>query len=234
MVRCVFPVGFGLTRASQKARKPATSLSSPNFLSKSCRRYGPYHVDLDLVSFPNLSCRSLSDTQDRGVLDLTDFTIAMFLIQATMSNQLSFIPTTLPLGLYEQAGGAAVVAHATGSSAHHASPAATSFPAPVKQPPVQTNFTGQSNLAPSHPSRRPPPVTQPPTIPSFTGVPAHATGHWDVTPAEKASADRFFDTLDSHKRGYIEGDVAVPFMLQSKLPEEVLAHVWCVHVPMTL
>ena len=43
---------------------------------------------------------------------------------------------------------------------------------------------------------------------------------------EKAASDRFFDTLDTLQRGYIEGEVAVPFMLQSKLPEEILAQVW--------
>ncbi|KAG8217218.1 hypothetical protein J3R82DRAFT_5304 [Butyriboletus roseoflavus] len=169
----------------------------------------------------------LADTQDRGVLDLTDFTIAMYLIQATMSNQLSFIPTSLPPGLYEQAAGATVVAHATGSSAHPASPATSaSFPPPVKHPSVQTNFTGQPNLAPIPRSRRSVPVPQTPAVPPFPSVVPQATGLWDVTPVEKANADRFFDNLDSHNRGYIEGDVTVPFMLQSKLPEEVLAQVW--------
>ena len=188
-----------------------------------------HHLCLDVASFLNLFFRSLADTQDRGALDLTDFTIAMYLIQATMSNQLSFVPTSLPPGLYEQAGGTAVVAHATGSSAHLTSPpgSSPSFPPLVKQPPVQTNFTGQ-NLGPALPSRRPPPATQTHAIPPFPSVAPQATGLWDVTPAEKANADRFFDTLDSHQRGYIEGDVAVPFMLQSKLSEEVLAQIWCV------
>lgn len=178
--------------------------------------------------------RSLADTQDRGVLDLTDFTIAMYLVQATMSNQLSFIPTSLPPGLYEQASGAALVAHATGSSGHPASPATSSSFTAIKQPPVQTHFTGQPNLAPTLPSRRPAPVAQTPAVPPFPSVVPQATALWDVTPVEKAGADRFFDNLDPHKRGYIEGDVAVPFMLQSKLPEDVLAQVWCVHPPATL
>ena len=232
----LFLVGCALTQAFQKVRKPALSSSSPSFLSTNCRRYGLYLFGPDILWLSNLSFRSLADTQDRGVLDLTDFTIAMYLIQATMSNQLSFIPTLLPPGLYEQAGGAAVAAHATGSSAHPASPATSpSFPAPpVKQPSVQTNFTGQPNLAPTLPSRRPAPVAQTPAVPPFPSVVPQATGLWDVTPAEKTNADRFFDNLDSHKRGYIEGDVAVPFMLQSKLPEDVLAQIWCVQSIATL
>ncbi|KAL4074701.1 hypothetical protein V8B97DRAFT_1951878 [Scleroderma yunnanense] len=168
---------------------------------------------------------SLCDTQDRGSLDSTDFTIAMYLIQASMSNKLSFIPTTLPPGLYEQASGA-VVPQATGGSAHLGSPASSPFPSPLsKQMLVQPQFTGQMhNAPPALPSRRPQPVAHTPAIPSFQ--PVAAPPHWDITPVEKAASDRFFDTLDTLRRGYIEGEVAVPFMLQSKLPEETLAQVW--------
>jgi epidermal growth factor receptor substrate 15 len=49
---------------------------------------------------------------------------------------------------------------------------------------------------------------------------------WDVTPQEKTTADGFFDGLDPARRGFIEGDVAVPFMLQSGLDEDTLAQVW--------
>ena len=49
---------------------------------------------------------------------------------------------------------------------------------------------------------------------------------WDVTAEEKARFDQFYDSLDTQRRGFIEGDVAVPFMLQSKLSEDVLAQVW--------
>ncbi|KAH7927735.1 hypothetical protein BV22DRAFT_1110947 [Leucogyrophana mollusca] len=170
---------------------------------------------------------SLCDTQDRGSLDSTDFTIAMYLIQACMSGQLSFVPTTLPPGLYEQAGGRhldGVAAHSTGGSAALSSPAASSF-AP-KHPAVQSQLTGQLSSAPPLPSRRPGGSGLAPTVPAFPSAAPQATGHWDVTAAEKAGADRFFDTLDSQHHGYIEGDVAVPFMLQSKLSEDILAQVW--------
>jgi epidermal growth factor receptor substrate 15 len=49
---------------------------------------------------------------------------------------------------------------------------------------------------------------------------------WDVTPGAKATSDRFFTTLDPQDKGFIEGDVAVPFMLQSQLDEGVLASIW--------
>jgi epidermal growth factor receptor substrate 15 len=56
---------------------------------------------------------------------------------------------------------------------------------------------------------------------AFSGAKA-----WDVSPTDKAKFDQFFDTLDTQKRAFIEGDVAVPFMLQSKLSEDVLAQIW--------
>ncbi|KAG1730581.1 hypothetical protein EDB19DRAFT_1740158 [Suillus lakei] len=159
---------------------------------------------------------NLCDTQDRGALDITDFIIAMYLIQASMSSQLLSIPTSISPSLYEQAGGVSV--HATGGSANFSSPG---FPPVPRQMAVQPQLTGQASPAPPLPNRRLGPSRLAPSIPPFPGV-----TQWDVTAAEKAGADRFFDTLDLQHRGFIEGDVAVPFMLQSKLPEDVLAQVW--------
>ncbi|KAI6164280.1 hypothetical protein EDD17DRAFT_1885190 [Pisolithus thermaeus] len=171
---------------------------------------------------------ALCDTHDRGALDSADFTIAMYLIQTAMSGKLPFMPTTLPPGLYEQASGG-LVAQVTGGSSHLGTPASSTFPfSPTKPPPVQPQFTGQGarNIPPTLPSRRPGPAAQVPTIPPFSSAATQPSAPWDITPAEKVTSDRFFDTLDTLKRGYIEGDVAVPFMLQSKLPEDVLAQVW--------
>jgi len=53
---------------------------------------------------------------------------------------------------------------------------------------------------------------------------------WDITPAEKARSDSFFDTLDTRRQGVVEGDQAVPFFLESRLPEAVLAQIWSVPV----
>lgn len=159
---------------------------------------------------------TLCDTQDRGALDITDFTIAMYLIQASMAGQLSSIPTSISPSLYEQAGGVSV--HTTGGSANFSTPG---FPPVPRHNAVQPQLTGQASPVPPLPNRRLAPSRLAPTIPPFPGV-----AQWDVTAAEKASADRLFDTLDSQHRGYIEGDVAVPFMLLSKLPEDVLAQVW--------
>lgn len=169
----------------------------------------------------------------------------MYLIQASMSNAIQTIPPVLPPSLYEQARGGpdAVVSHATGSSSSFSPSITGSFPGrPVVathftgQGILQQQYTGQGILQPQSTGQRP----TPPVPPRSTGLsnlsnmspfsvpPQAAAQQWDVTAAEKASADNFFDTLDPQKRGYIEGDVAVPFMLQSKLHDDVLAQIWCV------
>lgn len=81
------------------------------------------------------------------------------------------------------------------------------------------NVTGgsfQNNFSPS--------VSQSGFASAF--APASSAVPWDVSAGEKASSDKFFDGLDKFGRGLLEGDVAVPFMLESKLPEVVLAAVW--------
>lgn len=190
------------------------------------------------------SFRNLADTQDRGALDSTDFAIGMYFIQGLMSGQLSFVPTTLPPGLYQQAGGqlssnqSSVKSHLSGNgNSGSFSPLSGIFP--PNRSNVLPQHTGQSQLL----------------QPDLTGIsttqgkhsafsmrsassgfsaspfaPPH-NGHssqWDVSPSEKAASDRFFDELDTQRRGYIEGDVAVPFMFKSNLPGEELARVWYV------
>ncbi|KAJ1021640.1 hypothetical protein NDA16_003776 [Ustilago loliicola] len=59
-----------------------------------------------------------------------------------------------------------------------------------------------------------------------TSVLAGSGATWDVTPEEKARADQFFDGLDVSKQGKLDGAAVVPFFIQSKLTESVLAHVW--------
>jgi epidermal growth factor receptor substrate 15 len=88
--------------------------------------------------------------------------------------------------------------------------------------PQSTGSTTQKKplAAPTLPARK---VTNPSAIGSSA---FGAAPQWDVTAADKASSDGFFDTLDTAKLGYIEGEVAVPFMLESKLPGDVLAQVW--------
>lgn len=159
----------------------------------------------------------------------------MYFIQGVMSGTIATVPSTLPPGLYQQAGGSStgsVRSHNTGTSGSF-SPMQTAFPSARS---IQTQYTGgPSHLLPDHasssfatPTTRAAPHLPVRPNPSQLGSGAFGTAPlpWDVTPAEKANADQFFDTLDKQRRGYIEGEVAVPFMLESKLPGEVLAQIW--------
>ncbi|CAE6514784.1 unnamed protein product [Rhizoctonia solani] len=191
----------------------------------------------------------LADTHERGSLDSTDFIIGMFLIQSVMTGQLQILPPSLPPGLYEQASGGAsrptvgspLQAQFTGTSNSSRSGFPQRAASPIRaqytgqplepqytgtQPRIVPQYTGQSQLG------RPPPPP-PPIRPQVTGQPfaipsssPFAQPKWDVTAEEKAKSDSFFAGLDPQGRGYIEGDVAVTFMVQSKLPETILAQVW--------
>ncbi|CAE6423113.1 unnamed protein product [Rhizoctonia solani] len=194
----------------------------------------------------------LADTHERGSLDSTDFIIGMFLIQSVMTGQLQILPPTLPPGLYEQASGGAsrpsigspLQAQFTGTS--NSSRTAPGFPQRAASP-IRSQYTGQGPLEPQYTGTQPriapqytgqsqfgrAPPPPPPVRPQVTGQPfaipqasPFVQPKWDVSPEEKAKSDQFFAGLDPQGRGFIEGDVAVNFMVQSKLPEAILAQVW--------
>lgn len=171
-----------------------------------------------------IALSKLCDTQKRQALDSTEFTMAMWLTQAIMNKTLSFVPTSLPPGLYEQASGG-LFPQATGSSAHFASPTSLGFPSQLPKQ-VQPQSTGSVyNVPPALPSRRQDaPTTQ--VAAMFPFAPAYPpVVPWDVTSAEKAIFDKHFDELDTHKVGYVR-DIAVEFMLRSGLSEDDLAQIW--------
>lgn len=162
-----------------------------------------------------------------------------------MSRQIATIPTSLPPGLYQQAGGlpssnpGSVRSHATGASGSF-SPVQSTF---ARQ--IQPQYTGQNMLqpdntgyTPSYQQQAKPAAPHLPARPNPSKIgtgafsPRQGTGApaWDVTAAEKANADDFFSKLDAQRLGYIEGDIVVPFMRESNLPDEDLAQIWYVDV----
>ncbi|KAF5372949.1 hypothetical protein D9758_001736 [Tetrapyrgos nigripes] len=184
---------------------------------------------------------NLADTQDRGNLDATDFAIGMYFIQGVMSGQITVIPPSLPPGLYQQAGGG-VRTHMTGNSGSFSpGPNQSAFAQNIRPQytgqsqmlqPQSTGLAAQKPVAPTLPAR-PGATVNSSRIGSSVfgsqqpnGVVSQSQPQWDVTAAEKAQSDSYFDKLDANHAGYIEGDVAVPFMLESKLPGEILAQVW--------
>lgn len=154
----------------------------------------------------------------------------MYFIQAVMSRQLSVIPLSLPPGLYQQA--QAKGSHFSGNSGSF-SPVSSTFA--QSKTTVQPQYTGQNAMQPNYtgisPPKAPPSLSAraPASSPFVTSPFGQLTAQnvrWDIGPADKAVADRYFDDLDVHKRGYVDGDVAVPFMLKSNLGSEDLARIW--------
>ena len=159
----------------------------------------------------------------------------MYFIQGLMSGKMSFIPSALPPGLYQQAGGVPPISAVGSGNSGSFSPVGASFsqdrsrihPQQTGQSlPLQPDNTGMSGQtrSPALPAR---PITaQPFGSGPFAPISNGQVLPWDVSHSEKASSDKYFDGLDPQNRGFIEGDVAVPFMLDSKLPGEDLAQVW--------
>lgn len=177
----------------------------------------------------------------------------MFLIQSCMANPSLSLSSTLPPGIYEQASGgrpppttASPIARQNTGGAP--SPVRPQYTGGMNSSGIlQPQVTGQSiNSGPapptpprSTPGKSYPPPPAPPSFstPSTTsalgaqnrqmsGMIPQQQAQWDVTSEAKATSDRFFTQLDTQRKGVIEGDVAVPFMLQSQLDEGVLASIW--------
>lgn len=151
----------------------------------------------------------------------------MHLIQLAMSKSLppTGLPASLPPYLYDSA--LVAVPSATGPPASPIARQTTGIlkPQSTGEKPIARQHTGQkvqfspgiNALSGSSPGSR-----------AF-GRPQQAQSvPWDITAAEKARSDGFFDTLDTKRQGYVEGDQAVPFFLESRLPESALAQIWCV------
>ncbi|KAK4550804.1 hypothetical protein LTR36_000384 [Oleoguttula mirabilis] len=153
---------------------------------------------------------TLSDREQRGALDQTEFIVAMHLLTSMKTRAMLALPNTLPPGLYEAA-------------------ARRGVPGPLTRqgtgpPVIPRQFTGGSAGAPARtqsPLARPPGYATPPAQPAqTTGTP------WLITQQEKAKYDQFFATIDTVGRGIITGEQAVHFFSDSRLPEDTLATIW--------
>ncbi|KAH8926630.1 hypothetical protein BT69DRAFT_1347876 [Atractiella rhizophila] len=148
---------------------------------------------------------TLADTRARGSLDQTDFILAMYFIQGLMDGKLSSVPATLPPGLYESAsGGTSLPLSAQPQSPTRAGSVMVP-PSPIR--PVSTGGGGFGAGAGA-----------------FGGMGGAA--EWGVSQVERQTFGKYFEGLDTARRGYIEGDVAVPFFRESGLDNNLLAKVW--------
>ncbi|KAI2642050.1 hypothetical protein GGS21DRAFT_537300 [Xylaria nigripes] len=149
----------------------------------------------------------LADTEQRGGLVLTEFVIAMHLLNSMKTGALRALPAILPAALYEAA-------------TRRAAPAPRQSPtAPVH--PIPRQLSGSMQPRTSSPLGRPPLGNQ------AMGIPPQTSGSdWLVTAQDKVKFDEIYATVDKTNRGYITGEEAVTFLSQSRLSEDVLAQIW--------
>ncbi|KAK9344972.1 hypothetical protein V1522DRAFT_408832 [Lipomyces starkeyi] len=179
---------------------------------------------------------NLADVHHRGALDVTEFVIAMHLIQCTLNETLPALPPSVPSALLAAA--SSVPEAGRPSSRTSARPGiAPQIPPPQhqhQQPPAPRQRGHQYSGGRQSPA--PGQVQGQLTGASVAshqgfGTPARAeslphTEEWLITPAQKEHYDSIFATIDRDNRGFIGGDVAVPFFMTSKLPDDVLAQIW--------
>jgi epidermal growth factor receptor substrate 15 len=153
----------------------------------------------------------LSDREQTGALDQTEFIVAMHLLTSMKTRSMTALPNTLPAAFYQ----AAARRGAPPPPGNRSVPGAAGIP---------RQFSG----ATSGPARTQSPLARPPTY----GTPpppmsVQTTGpQWLITPQEKAKYDQFFNTVDTQRRGVVTGEQAVRFFSDSGLPEDTLASVW--------
>ncbi|EME48175.1 hypothetical protein DOTSEDRAFT_69948 [Dothistroma septosporum NZE10] len=154
---------------------------------------------------------NLSDREQKGSLDQTEFIIAMHLLTSMKNRAMIALPTILPPGLYE-----AAARRGAPSSRQATVPLATAIPRQLTGSSATPVPRAQSPLT------RPPGGfgTPPPSSAQTTVTP------WLITPADKAKFDQFFNSIDTQRRGVLTGDQAVQFFSDSRLPEESLAQIW--------
>jgi len=127
---------------------------------------------------PLLIYRSLADIHNRGALDITEFTIAMHLIQSLMSNHISAVPASLPPELCTAASVGSGVRRTDSMSSAGSGRVPPQVPPKIQQGPIRTEFTGGSQTGPDG---------------------------WDITSQDKATFDNLFKTIDIGNKGYIDG-----------------------------
>ncbi|OBZ75204.1 EH domain-containing and endocytosis protein 1 [Grifola frondosa] len=120
---------------------------------------------------------SLADVKQRGALDLSDFTVAMYLVQAVMTGQITHLPKSLPPALHEQ------VAHK-----------------PPRSPGPLCHNGGQTLAS----SSLTPPITPHTGTPHhFRHGTPNTDPRWEISQTMRTYADRAFDSLDLQRTGRI-------------------------------
>ncbi|CAI4250669.1 BBL_G0001530.mRNA.1.CDS.1 [Saccharomyces cerevisiae] len=143
---------------------------------------------------------ALCDRDASGVLDKSEFIMAMYLIQLCMSHHPSMNtpPAVLPTQLWDSIRLEPVVVNQ-----------------PNRTTPLSANSTGVSS------------ITRHSTISRLsTGAFSNAASDWSLSFEKKQQFDAIFDSLDKQHAGSLSSAVLVPFFLSSRLNQETLATIW--------
>ena len=152
----------------------------------------------------------LSDREQRGFLDQTEFIVAMHLLTSMKIRAMTALPNTLPQGLYD-----AAARRGQQRPPSRQMSAAGAIPRQFTGGSMSTQPRTQSPLAKPPGYSTPPPQSAQPT-----------GAQWLITQQEKAQYDRYFSTIDTSGRGVLNGEQAVSFFSDSRLSEETLASIW--------
>ena len=151
-----------------------------------------------------MPCRTLSDVRQRGFLDLVDFTVAMYLIQALMTGKLSTVPVSLPHHIYDEA-------------ARFAPPPSSS----------QLNLPAKPPAHPSRSSIAKPVFDQPPPRHPAARTPSQPSSPgWEISPATRIQADHVFSTLDPRNRGRVKGEAVRGYLHTSGMSSHTADRIW--------
>ncbi|EJS44634.1 ede1p [Saccharomyces arboricola H-6] len=140
------------------------------------------------------------DRDASGVLDKSEFIMAMYLIQLSMSHHPSMNPppAALPTQLWDSLRSEPGTANQQNRTT-----------------PLSANSTGISSL------------TRHSTLSRLsTGAFNNAASDWSLNFEKKQQFDAIFDSLDKQHAGSLSSAVLVPFFLSSRLNQETLATIW--------
>ena len=146
------------------------------------------------------------DVTERGALNLREFAMGMYLIQAIQSRSITSVPSTVPPELDELFSDPTLFdLHPTSRRPSHSLRSKTSS---IQSPPSRSQIL------------QIPGNIQTPHVPLVDS--------WDITPIEMFEANKHFQKLDLDRKGYIEGKTVTSFMSNYNLVSEDLARIWCV------
>ncbi|KAG4302442.1 hypothetical protein PCK1_001278 [Pneumocystis canis] len=150
---------------------------------------------------------NLVDVQQRGALNITEFTVAMHLIHSLINGSLKTLPSILPPGIFNMAAGKV---HDNNSSYRRVTDNSN-----LKDP---SNNSSQKYHKYQHTHNQ---------SDVFSQFNTNLSRNWDIIkPEEKSQYIDLFNSINKANEDYVVGNEVVSFFLSSKLPEETLAHIW--------